>query len=522
MSEFHSAKAFVREEPRIPLIDAMLKSLLNVVELEFEGRPVRVDGFRLRDPEDWRTARETSLQQNLGSLSTACNCKCAFCYEDGNPDGLFEKTPRFVSLDEALTRRRYLHDGRGLFREAKGFFEPLTNPDFLALMELVREDEPEVVIDVVTNGALLTPEMVSRLSELKPVIVNVSLISADEPTRRGLMGDRRAGAAIRAIESLRSAEVPFMGTLVPLPEQGLDDVEKTIEYMDANDARVIRVSMPGLTKHHPRYEAGAIEAWVPQLIERVTALRTRLRTPVILSPYAHVSTSIEAIVEGVIQRSPAANAGIQLGDRLVAVDGTEVVSRTHAASLLRRATENGVADVEILRDGVTMRARLQEPPDEADAYPYKPRGYRPLNFPGLSFGLCLPGSFHLQYLRQIHAAITAKGARRTLVVVSPFFRDLVGGLLAHLPLPEGARLELVVPRSEFFGGTVSVGDLWVLEDIERAVGPYLESGERPDLLVLPSSFLSRWGRDLRGVPYTELEATLGIDIALVKCERIVL
>ena len=522
MTEFHTAKAFVREEPRIQLIDALLTSLLRVVELEFEGQPVRVDGFRLRDLEDWRTARETSLQQNLGSLSTACNCKCTFCYEDGNPDGLFEKKPRFVGLDEALTRRRYLHDGRGLFRECKGFFEPLTNPDFLALMELVREDEPEAVIDVTTNGALLTPEMVARLSELKPIIVNVSLISADEPTRRGLMGDRRAGSAIRAVELLRSAEIPFMGTVVPSPQQGLDDVEKTIEYMDAYDARVIRVSMPGLTRHHPRYEPGAIEAWQPQVVEHVLALRTQLRTPVIVSPYAHVSTSIEAIVDGVIQRSPAADAGIQLGDRLVAVDGTEVVSRTHAVSLLKRATEKGVADVEILREGVTMRSRLQEPPDEVDAYPYKPRDYRPLKIPGLSFGLCLPGSFHLQYLRQIHAAITARRAARTLVVVSQFFRDLVGTLVAQLPLPEGASLELVVPRSEFFGGTVSIGDLWVLEDIERAVRPYLESGERPDLLVLPSSFLSRWGRDLRGVAYTELEATLGIDIAFVKCERIVL
>ena len=84
------------------------------------------------------------------------------------------------------------------------------------------------------------------------------------------------------------------------------------------------------------------------------------------------------------------------------------------------------------------------------------------------------------------------------------------------------RLDVVVPRSEFFGGNVSVGDLWVLEDIERAVRPLLESGRRPDLLVLPDSFLSRWGRDLRSIPYTELEATLGIDIVLVNCERIVL
>ena len=47
-----------------------------------------------------------------------------------------------------------------------------------------------------------------------------------------------------------------MGTVVPWPEQGLDDIARTIEYLDANHARLIRVSMPGLTQYHPRYEPG--------------------------------------------------------------------------------------------------------------------------------------------------------------------------------------------------------------------------------------------------------------------------
>ncbi len=177
---------------------------------------------------------------------------------------------------------------------------------------------------------------------------------------------------------------------------------------------------------------------------------------------------------------------------------------------------------QVQRDARTIEARLQEPPVEVDAYPYKPRGYLPLDFVGMSFGMCLPGAFHLQYVKQIHSAIHERQARSTLVVVSRFYRDLVANLLADLPLPEGAGLELLVPENEFFGGNVNVGDLWVLEDIARAVERHRESGARPDLLVLPSSFLSRWGRDLRGVPYTELETVLGIDIALVRCERIMI
>ena len=522
MAEFHTAKAFTREEPRVELIESMLRSLLDVVDLEFEGRPVRVDGFRLRNLDDWRTVHETSLQTNLGSFSTACNCKCAFCYEEGNPEGLFEKKPRFVGMSEARTRLRHLHDGKGLFRESKGFFEPLTNPDFLALLGLIREHEPERVIDVTTNGALLTPEMVSRLGELDPVYVNLSLISADPSTRRSLMGDPRAESAIGAIELLRKSEIPFMGTVVPWPEQGLDDITRTIEYLDSKDARLIRVSMPGLTQYHPMHEPGEIEDWLPQVVQCVLPLRMGLKTPIIISPFAYVSTSLEAVVEGVIRRSPAAEADLRLGDRILTVDGTEVVSRSHAASLLRRATARGLAEIELQRGQATVRASLAEPSSGVDAYPYKPRGWRPMDFPGLSFGLCLPDSFHLQYLKQIHAAIEASGAAHPLVVVSPFFRELVGELLGDLPLPEGTRLEIVVPRNEFFGGNVSIGDLWVLEDIARAVQPHLLSADRPDLLVMPSSFLSQWGRDLLGTSYRELEARLGIEVALVKCQRIML
>lgn len=522
MSEYHSAKAFAREEPRVELIEAMLSSILAVVDLECEGKAVRVDGFRLRELDDWRTAPEVSLQQNLGSLSTVCNCTCTFCYEEGNPPGLFEKEPRFVSLEEAVTRMRHLHDGKGLLRESKGFFEPLANPNFLQLVALMREQEPDRVIDVTTNGSLLSDEVVSRLAELRPVFVNLSLISSDEPTRRSLMGDHLAGSAIRAIELLRASELAFMGTLVPMPQQSLKDIDETIEYLDANDARIIRVGMPGLTQHHPQYRPGEIEAWLPRLVEHVLALRNRLSTPVMLSPYAYVSASLEAVVEGVIRCSPAADAGLRRGDCLTIVDGTKVVSRAHAASLLKRAAQRGAVDVEVLRGEERVQMQLQDPLPESDAYPYKPRHYQPLDFGAMSFGLCLPGAFHLQYIKQIHAAIHRAQAKRSFIAVSALYRDLVAGLLADLRLPDDSELHLVVPRNEFFGGTVNIGDLWVLDDIAEAVRAQAKISGEPDLLLLPSSFLSRWGRDLRGVPYTELEATIGADIALIKCERIVL
>jgi hypothetical protein len=520
--DLHTAKAFSREEPRIELIQALLESVLPLVELECEGRPVRVDGFRLRDPEQWRTANELSLQQNLGSLSTACNCHCSFCYEDGNPPGLFERRPTYVTLQEAHARLRLLHDGKGMARESKEFFEPLCNPRFLELMELIRRQDPRYVIDVTTNGVGLTDEVIERLAELSPVYVNISLNSADDDIRRDVMRYGRDASAARSVELLRASGIPFMGTVVPWPQQGVDDVRNTLRFLDAHEARIIRVSLPGLSRHHAEYRPGLLTTWVEQVLACVEELRAELSTPILPSPFAHVSAAIDPVVEGVIRRSPAAVAGVRTGDLLTAIDGVPVVSRSHASSLLKKALRAGAADVELLRDGQAVAVSLREVEADADAYPYKPRSYRPFDFHGLTFGLCLPQGFHLQYLKQIHDHVTSTGARRTVIIASAFYRDLVASLVAELPLPEGAEYEVLVPPNEFFGGTVNVGDLWVLDDIIAAVEAHVAAHGKPDLLLLPDTFLSHWGRDLRNVPYTELGVRLGIPVALIACDRIML
>jgi PDZ domain/Protein of unknown function (DUF512) len=251
-------------------------------------------------------------------------------------------------------------------------------------------------------------------------------------------------------------------------------------------------------------------------------VRDHLGTPVVVSPYTHVTSSIDAVVEGTVRNSPAAKAGVRQGDRVTTVDGKQVVSRAHAASLLDRASKRGAADVQVSRDGQLRQIRLTEPPDDEAPYPYRPRGYGSLDFAGMRFGLVLPGAFHLQWIKQIHAAIQERPARSVLVVVSHYFASLVEGLLADLPLPEGVDVGLLTPKNRYFGGTVDVGDLWVLRDIADAVRQRAEDKGMPGLLLLPDSFLSRWGRDLLGVPYTELGAWLGIEVALIHCERIVL
>ena len=68
-----------------------------------------------------------------------------------------------------------------------------------------------------------------------------------------------------------------------------------------------------------------------------------------------------------------------------------------------------------------------------------------------------------------------------------------------------------------------MGDLMVVEDFIRAAEDFMKTERiRPDLIVIPSSpfHLSRWGRDLTGRVYLDIERTLKIPVGLIECDPI--
>src|SRR5690242_11597609 len=81
---YETVDSILLTEPRIEAIRRELQALLAVVELESNGQPVTIDGFRLRSIADWADY-PTSLSDIFWHLSSACNFNCEFCYEKGNP-----------------------------------------------------------------------------------------------------------------------------------------------------------------------------------------------------------------------------------------------------------------------------------------------------------------------------------------------------------------------------------------------------------------------------------------------------
>src|SRR5262245_38484881 len=72
-------------EPRLEMIARRLHALLAVVQLESNGEPVEIDGFHLKNLPAWATA-PSSPNAELWHISNACNMRCPFCYEEGDPE----------------------------------------------------------------------------------------------------------------------------------------------------------------------------------------------------------------------------------------------------------------------------------------------------------------------------------------------------------------------------------------------------------------------------------------------------
>ena len=244
-------------EPRIPYIKRILESLLSVITLESNGKPVKVDGFRLKDLNQWLVPSAGDPAEVFDHLATRCDCDCSFCYLRGNPPSLALEQPKRKSEEEwqeARTRLKYFspRGKRSLFPTLGSPYEVLSHPHALELLRELRRktDRP---FRFSTNGNRLTAEFIRELSALKPVYLYLSLNSSSPARRKEIMGTGNPEVAIRSFPLLKEQGIPFAVIIVPWPlsskEEMLSDLRETVAYADRHDAHLVEVSLPG----HSRY-----------------------------------------------------------------------------------------------------------------------------------------------------------------------------------------------------------------------------------------------------------------------------
>lgn len=515
-------------EPRIPHIKRVLESLLPVVILESEGKPVKIDGFRLKNLNHWLVPSAGDPAEIFDHLATRCDCHCSFCYLRGNPPSLALEQPGRTGeeeFEEARTRLKYFSppQKRALFPTLGNAYEILSHPYALDLLSSLRKktDRP---LRLSTNGNNLTAGFIRKLSSLQPIYLYLSLNSSSPVRRSQIMGIKRPEIAIDALPQLKENGIPFAVVIVPWPfpstEEMLADLKETVAYADQHDAHLVEVSLPGASQYFSKSPLFDLEEVWSAVISTIRSLRGEIRTPLLAKPSLYEETrhqekfNLPGIV-GVVKNSPAAICGLKPKDLILSIGGLKVFSRPQARDLLHlhQQSRNPSITLTVKRAKETIEVRLSS--DRFD-YPYAPEMDHHL-------GIIFMGSgFRPSALEDLKSLIVAHGAKQVLLLSSRLVRPVFQQLLQESSLFGNIQIQVEVPRNRYFGGNIFMGDLLVVQDFIDTIREYLKNNPSPDLIVIPSSpfSLGQWRRDLEGRVYADIERTVGLPVALLDIEPI--
>jgi hypothetical protein len=506
---------FSRTEPLIRLVARMLGSILRRCTVSQDGRLLRPGGFRLRRLADWSAQSTGATAPMLELLSSPCRVSCSFCYHLGNPPGV-GGTRQNVTWDEIETRLRYFRDGLLLpRRNLSDVDEVFTHPRCFDLLDALFTDGPRIVV-ANTNGCSLTEDVVERLADYRWALVNLSLTSSNPEVRRVHLRDARPEVAIASLEHMDRHRVPYSVSIVAWPPIGLDDLERTIIFCDSHLPAFIRVYFPGATRFFRRPPDSAEAYWL-EALEVIRRLRPRLSTPLTLDlqKYEEVLLerwSSEPRVLGTVRNSPARAMGLRWGDVITRVGDRKVFFRDQLKAVLDASSRGGSEAVvlEWSRDGDLMQGRLG--PATEGTHPYGP--FYPMG------GLVVSDGISTAHLGHVARAVRKYRAKEVLFLSSrlmaPLARDLFRGWRL---LPPGTRVTVVPVPNAFFGGNVFVGDLLVVDDYVQFLTFWMSRNGQPDLVLIPSSPFTDWGRDLVGTSHLEIARATGLPVELIPVSR---
>ena len=527
-ASFQMAENAELYEPRIPHLKRILESLLSVVDLESNGKPVKIDGFRLKNLDHWLVRSDGDPAEVFDHLATQCDCRCSFCYLQGNPPSVALRVPKRSAredYEEARTRLKYFFPRKkqALFPTIGSPHEFLSHPFALDLLAELRPktDRP---LRLSTNGNKLTAKFISRLSSLKPIYLYLSLNSSSPIRRKEIMGGRNPEVAIRALPLLKERQIGYAVIVVPWPipavQDMLHDLTETVLYADRHDAHLVEISLPGTSQFFSRGPLYNLEEVWSGVVSTIRSLRERVATPLLVKPSMYEESLHEKRrnlprVIGIVKNSPAAHAGLRPGDLILAINGLRVSSRPQARDILHihHLHKGSSVSLSIQSQGEMKEAEIR--PDQF-GYPYAPETDHHL---GIIF---MGAGFRPSVLEDLKALITARGARRVLFLSSALVRPVFEQALQESSLFGDIQIQVRIPSNHFFGGNIFMGDLLVVQDFIEAIQDYLQHETPPDLVVIPSSpfALGGWGRDLTGRVYTDIARAVHLPVALLNCEPI--
>lgn len=144
-------------------------------------------------------------------ITDRCNLHCSHCYQDTSPAADPSLEQLLIILEQFKSFIVHCRESRvGLAFRAHVTLtggEPFLREDFLLLLERVAGERQIFSFAVLTNGTLLSPDMVHSLGQLRPSFVQVS-IDGSQDTHDSIRGAGSHERAVAGIKLLVCAKIP--------------------------------------------------------------------------------------------------------------------------------------------------------------------------------------------------------------------------------------------------------------------------------------------------------------------------
>jgi NifB/MoaA-like Fe-S oxidoreductase len=439
----------------------------------------------------------SAQEKNILPITSVCNLNCIFCSHKYNPPEVEVLNCGHLSLEKIKEAVGFLNPdskiviGESITRIIEG--EPFVHPQIKEILIFLRESFPETKIQLTTNGSFLNLGNVELLASLGLIELNISLNSACPDLRKKLMGDKRAQNVLQGIYNLTQFSIPYHGSIVAMPMvSGWEDIEETIRFLHQNQAKTVRIFLPGYTRLTPDKLQFDSELWL-RLNDYIKKLNRRYRLPIIVEP--PVVEDLEVKLVGVIVNSAADRAGLQNGDQILEINQQGVETRVEA---FNRLLETAKPELKAKRAGKVINLKLE-----------KLAGEKP--------GMVLNYDISLKRLDKVKNIIINSSAQKVLLLISKLGEKVVKMGLKKVMFDMSSKIEIKVLAVEnrFFGGSIMSAGLLVVEDFVQAIDDYQSEISDVDLVFLPEEAFDKWGYDLIGESDDKIREYLDCPVVLV-------
>src|SRR3989344_9047841 len=173
--------------------------------------------------------------------TTLCNMNCSFCSTDGGPFSR-HSTNYIVDINYLTEWIKEIAEYKGpgiiIFLDSVG--EPTMHPNFVKLVENIKKIKQVSEIITITNGTLLTKQMIDSLEKAGLTRINISIHSLNSKNSRDLFGMKNYDIEkiLETIKYISKSKIDLLITPVYLPKVNDKDIEELIKFCNENNYKM--------------------------------------------------------------------------------------------------------------------------------------------------------------------------------------------------------------------------------------------------------------------------------------------